>query len=785
MRYPRHLIRPPSTLASATHRGGSIVDSAQFLSRQSSYSSSYNGETNQYHYCNASSQKKWIGYSRAFSKSNNLTDDNRHQVDGGHVVSQEGLDKQIISIKKLGECGKAEELLNKMQTDAITYSRVDMLPKLESYTSLISSFLEEQQRQAEESKETVESIMTVAEKVQQLLIHMEDFSGVSDRFSSMRLSGQSIATTTDIRLPSLQPTSQHYNAVISAFANAAQNTQQQHYASHLTIKQAPFIASRWLTRMETLSSLNRSSDGTLISITPTVDSYYNVMRAYAASETAGDNNNNSNNKESKTPILVQSIFDKLEQNPNVHPTVRECRLLLQTWCNSSNKDAAYKAMGVWMNMQLLFRTGDERMEPTLQDAKWVLDAWTRSNNNQSARRALSVLSTMEYAYTNKKTIVQPDLDCYRNVLITMSRSRVPETIHDTSIPRLFKTMEDNHIFPDKACFDAAIEALKNCARKSRTDPEKYAKATENMLRKMEKDVDRSSEAVVKPTSVTYTNVIQALIVWKNVEAAEKAYHLLKKMITAYDAGDESMRPSRDSYVGTIHAYGNSGSENKYIKANEILQRMITDYTNGNSAACPDVYSFHAVIRACTGMVNTNASYEKRKEGLVMAISILQQMKKSDLYRPNTRTYQLLLQCGAKLLPPGVERDKVVRSIFRSCCKDGLVDTKVLEEFQSAVSSDSYHKEVVRDESQSYNGLHSLPEAWTQGLGYRIVPTTQQQQQHEDEIEHAARGDDNIRTPIIAGNGGDVTKTKSTVYHDNRMRKRLSKTNQKYLQGGRI
>jgi hypothetical protein len=780
-------MRPSSALASAAHRGGGIIDSSQLLCNYSSY----NGFTNQY-YCNASSQKKLIGCCK-FSNSNNLND-NKLQVVGGNVVSQERLDKQIISLTELGEYTKAEELLNKMQTDAITYSRVDMLPKLESYTYLISSFIEEQQRHADESKEggtTVESIMTVAEKVQQLLIHMEDFSGVSDRFSSMRLSGQSIATTTDIRLPSLQPTSQHYNAVISAFANAAvvaQNTQQQHYASHLTIKQAPFIASRWLTRMETLSSLTRSSDGTLISITPTVDSYYHVMRAYAASETAGDNNNNSNNKESKTPILVQSIFDKLEQNPNVHPTVRECRLLLQTWCNSSNKDAAYKAMGVWMNMQLLFRTGDEHMEPTLQDAKWVLDAWTRSNNNQSARRALSVLSTMEYAYTNKKTIVQPDLDCYRNVLITMSRSRVPETIHDTSIPRLFRTMEDNHIFPDKACFDAAIEALKNCARKSRTDPEKYAKATENMLRKMEKDVDRSSEAVVKPTSVTYTNVIQALIVWKNVEAAEKAYHLLKKMITAYDAGDESMRPSRDSYVGTIHAYGNSGSENKYIKANEILQRMITDYTNGNSAACPDVYSFHAVIRACTGMVNTNASYEKRKEGLMMAISILQQMKKSDLYRPNTRTYQLLLQCGAKLLPPGVERDKVVRSIFRSCCKDGLVDTKVLEEFQSAVSSDSYHKEVVRDESQSYDGIHSLPEAWTQGLGYRIVPTTQQQQQqqqHEGEIEHAAGGDDSKRTPTIAGNGGDVMKTKSTVYHDNRMRKRLSKTNQKYLQGGRI
>ena len=85
------------------------------------------------------------------------------------------------------------------------------------------------------------------------------------------------------------------------------------------------------------------------------------------------------------------------------------------------------------------------------------------------------------------------------------------------------------IIIDKACFDAAIEALKNCARKSRTDPEKYAKATETMLRKMEKDVDQSNEAVV---------IIQALIVWKNVEAAEKAYHRLQPMMLVKSQCDQ-------------------------------------------------------------------------------------------------------------------------------------------------------------------------------------------------------------------------------------------------------
>jgi hypothetical protein len=166
----------------------------------------------------------------------------------------------------------------------------------------------------------------------------------------------------------------------------------------------------------------------------------------------------------------------------------------------------------------------------------------------------------------------------------------------------------------------------------------------------------------------------------------------------------------------------------------------------------------------------------------MAIATLQQMKKSDSYRPNTRSYQLLLQCGTRLLPPGVERDKVLRSIFRSCCKDGLVDQKVLGEFQSSVSADTYHNDVVRD-AQSYNGMRSLPMAWTRG--YRVLPTTQQQQE-EEEMELTG-GNHIMRTPTIDGSGGgwDVMTTKSSVYNDNRMRKRLSKTNQKYLQGGRM
>jgi len=709
---------------------------------------------------------------RAFSSTGSVDD---ADVDAD-AIDDGNQNQQIINLAESGDIAKTEELLNQMQADAISQNNKDGLPDVDCYTALMNACIDEQRRlisdiedecdeiksdvnatmpnehSAESNEQGAVRIMALAEKAHELLIQMEDISGVSDHYSSMRLSG---SMPTDLRNASLQPTSHHYDSVISAFANATTAAHDANYTSHL-IKNAPFIAQRWLQRMETIAFDPHSG------VKPTVDSYFHVMEACVASGTTAS-------KQCKAPTLAQSVFEKLKQNTNIYPTAREYRLMLRTWCGSSgHKEAAYKANGLWMTMQKEFRGGAEEMEPSLEDGKMVLEAWTRAINKHTARRAQTILSTMERLYESKKTLVQPDLDCYRYVLITMSRSRVPTV--GFNIPELLKSMESNHIFPDTACFDAAIETMKNCARHSKSeDSDMYANATESMLIRMERERDRSVDHVIKPSSVTYTNVIQALAARNTKKAAERADELLKKMETEFDGGDESMRPTRDSYVGAIHAWGNSDAESKFVHANEVLQRMIAQYSQGNEAARPDVCSFHAVIRACSRRSNTSSSSpEKQKEALLLAISTVQYMKKSDSYHPNAKSYLLLLQCCANLLPWGSpEREKALRSIFRSCRKDGLVNRQVLKQFQSAVSTDVYHREVVRD-APSYDGVKSLPETWTRGLGYR--PRTH-------ETEDGTRK----RNPIISV-GGEVIG--STAYNDHRMRRRWSKKNQKVLRGGR-
>ena len=373
---------------------------------------------------------------------------------------------------------------------------------------------------------------------------------------------------------------------------------------------------------------------------------------------------------------------------------------------------------------------------------------------------------MEKLVTHKKTDVRPDLDCYKYVLIAMSRSKVPDV--GANVIDLFNTMEEDRIFPDTACFDAAIETFKNCSRRAKLEEaETYANAAEMMLKRMEREHDRSSVSAVLPSSTTYTNVIQALAVRKTKKAAITADGLLKSMEKKYAEGNESMKPTRDSYVGVIHAYGNSGAESSYIHANEVFQRMITQHSNGNEGVKPDVSAYHALIRACSRASMNTSSPEQQRQALVLAIATIQEMKKSDLNRPNSKTYLLLLQCCIQLLPPGAERAKALRSIFRSCCKDGLVDQQVLNEFQSVVSTDVYHNEVVHS-AHDYNGAKALPESWTRNLGYRVRTQT------EDGVSK--------RNPIISVTGEVIA---SSAYNDHRMRRRWSKVNQKLLQGGRM
>ena len=224
------------------------------------------------------------------------------------------------------------------------------------------------QRQLLNQEDAVANIVSLAEKAHDLLVYMEDISGVSDMHSSMRLIG--VIDSNGIRQPNLQPASCHYDVVLESLANACCAAEDVHYTTNFT-SNAPYISQRWLQRMETLAAEDLNHHDTTVA--PTIQSYHNAMKACSVIAIS--------NKQSKSTILTQAIFDKLKQNPNLIPTSNEYRLLLQTWSRSNCKDSAYRATGVWTTMLWAFRSEIEEgiiEEPTLEDGKMVLKAWSRA-----------------------------------------------------------------------------------------------------------------------------------------------------------------------------------------------------------------------------------------------------------------------------------------------------------------------------------------------------------------------------------------------------------------------
>ncbi len=274
-----------------------------------------------------------------------------------------------------------------MYTNAISQNDSDQFADIDSYTAVMDGLIDQQTQlissigeemneiesdlnatmpnrlSSEFNERGAAKVMMLAEMANELLIQMEDISGVSDRYSSMRGN-----VAHELRSATLQPTSHHNDLAISAFVNAATVARDTNYSSPAT-SNAPYVAQRWLQRMETLAFDPYSG------VSPSVDSYYHVMEAYAS---LGNGAVAIPANKNRAPILAQAVFDKLKENTNLIPTVREYRLLIRAWSNSTCKEAAYKTMGLWMNMLRLFRLGDEEMEPRLEDGKMVLEAWSRA-----------------------------------------------------------------------------------------------------------------------------------------------------------------------------------------------------------------------------------------------------------------------------------------------------------------------------------------------------------------------------------------------------------------------
>ena len=666
---------------------------------------------------------------------------------GGPRTTEE-YNEAIAGYAEIGEPAKAEEFLSKMeqlakQSNSSDGSSIDdkssiAMPDIDSYTAVIDSYLVYQAEldAQEKGAELRSGMLRAAESVDGILKRMERSSASS---------------SDDIHVPTkIAPSSHHYDAAVTAWSRCVSR------GPIWALRGIPQRAQAVLERMETLS-LDRSSG-----VRPTVETYNRVIEAWS----------NSTNEYGFAP-LAQAVYERMGHGPAAHlgiqPNDRTIRTMIRCWTRSDLKNAAFHATGHLMRLQELTEEGAEDMSPTLDDYLKVFKCWSKSDDKHAARRAQTVLKQMERLYHKRISDCRPTISCYRYVLIAMSNSKLLG--QGPNADELMARMEDRLMVADSGCFGATIKIWSNSAcHKETEDAAADADRADEALQQMKDMYQRSSQIVVKASTSNYNDVLRAYAACQRDDAAGwRAEELLDEMNKLASEGDSDVAPDAMSYVFTMNALAQSTLPDKVAKSMKLLKAIAEDDINTSQgktlAAKPTVDCFHAMIKVCSSVKKVSA--DEKNLALRTAIKTVKMLKdcKSEECKPNAETYKLLIDACGKLIPKGLEQQKALETIFNNCCRDGLVDDRVLRQFKKTAPFDLYQSTILLNAQSSTDGDGIiLPEEWTRNIGHRVRTAEGRRPQ-----------------PLSPDVGFVMTKSMA----DYKMRRLRSKKNQRLLRGGRL
>lgn len=327
-------------------------------------------------------------------------------------------------------------------------------------------------------------------------------------------------------------------------------------------------------------------------------------------------------------------------------------------------------------------------------------------------------------YKRGLTMTAPDGLCYSYVLEAAARGK-EEADLGAHVDEILSKMKDAYLIPDTRCYAFAIQTWKNSAMNQKQAPtstrEVCVRRAIDLLSDMEAAHNQSSSVEVILSTSNVNDVLEALSISTGLRRTEIAEGLLRKLEKASDDEKPSLDPNAISYTNALRVWRSVQSAEKVARAKLLVWRLKDNFdkvSRQHKSKDELVVVFNEFISVC-------GSYTPRteKDGsqvLKEAIGVIELMLSFDGLFPNSETYCALLDCCASLLIAGQARALAVEKVFGFCCRDGLVNEKVLSTLRAATSSDHYASLVV-EKSEEVDGFRLVPESFTRNvLGGRTI-----------------------------------------------------------------
>ena len=92
--------------------------------------------------------------------------------------------------------------------------------------------------------------------------------------------------------------------------------------------------------------------------------------------------------------------------------------------------------------------------------------------------------------------------------------------------------------------------------------------------------------------------------------------------------------------------------------------MLDLYEAGDESMKPSLQTYLVLFKACG---NVNGSTHTKAEALSIALNAFQKLDESEYLRPNHFIYSVLIELCGKLIPNTGERGPHIEKNFRRCC----------------------------------------------------------------------------------------------------------------------
>jgi hypothetical protein len=482
---------------------------------------------------------------------------------------------------------------------------------------------------------------------------------------------------------------------------------------------------------------------------PTTFTFNTVLKAFS----------NSCTMNKQAAMQAENFFQRIQAiqvedgKPLLEPDTVSYSTLLNTWSKSTDKLAAERCerllqtleqryltthsssdlnisyYNIWINA--LSRSGDNHagtkagnilrrveelqasgcnIQPNLITFNSILNAWAKSTEPRAASSAEALLQKMERSHEQNKLDFRPDNISYTTVIDALAKSGEKDAAlrAEQILLKMLRNYRRGDIDskPNTISFTSVIHAFSKCS--SGNGPKK----AETILRLMEKSfLEGNMDA--EPNTVTYSAVIGAWSKSSEQDAFDNAKKIFDEMLSLEKMG-RSVHLNTVTYASLINALARSKKLGKAKKAHAILEEMEMLYQKGNRHVKPNMYVINSVLSACAF---TNGSKAERRDAMSVVMKILDRCMHT-YGKPDSITYSIAFQAFYVLtttMEEKAEISSIVRTLFRNCCEEGLVDKNVLKKFRKAATTEVYRDLInslpVTDAYKDNTAYDYLPQKW--------------------------------------------------------------------------